>query len=79
MKWNSSVIAVQLSWATTSKAKESTTMSGLKCRGWGEQAMGRSLQEREDYIQGCFDQVTEDHGGHEEGGTGPRKKAGTDG
>ena len=42
--------------------------------------MGRSLQEREDYVQGCFDQVTGGRGGgYEEGGTGPRTKAGTDG
>ena len=25
--------------------------------------MGRSLQEREDYVQGCFDQVTGGQGG----------------
>jgi|WetSurSiteA1Bulk_404760.scaffolds.fasta_scaffold04026_5 hypothetical protein len=41
--------------------------------------MGRSLQEREDYVQGCFDQVTGGQRGYEEGGTGPRTKAGTDG
>ena len=26
--------------------------------------MGRSLQEREDYVQGCFDQVTGGQGGY---------------
>jgi len=36
--------------------------------------MGRSLQEREDYVQGCFDQVTGGQGGYEEGGTGPGQR-----
>ena len=41
MKLNSSVIALQLSWATTSKAKESTTKSWLKCRGMGRAGYGQ--------------------------------------